>query len=173
MPGKRSTIFPSSMRFILHIIFIMAVGVGWPGAWAQDAPEQKGGFICGLNAAYIFLNRSGHHVAYEELVQDFTAQKLPDSLLAIKNVLEKHGCRTVGVKTDASFFLTNPHPAIVYLQLYGFSRQNEDHFSYLVSASRQTGAKFLDPIFNLNAASYVTWDTFSRIYQGFALIPNE
>ncbi len=42
----------------------------------------------------------------------------------------------------------------------------------MVDASRQTGAKLLDPIFDLNEASYLTWDSFLRSYQGFALIPH-
>ncbi len=139
---------------------------------AQDAPGAAG-FTCGLNAAYIFLNRAGHHVAYEELVRDFAAQETPDSLLTVKRVLEKHGCRTLGIKTGADYFLDNPGPAIVYLQLSGFSRRNENHFSYLVSASRQNGVKLLDPIFALDTGSFITWDAFARIYQGVALVAHE
>jgi hypothetical protein len=55
----------------------------------------RGGFVCGLNAAYIFLNRAGRHVDYAELEREFQEQHPPDSLLAIKSVLALHGCRTV------------------------------------------------------------------------------
>lgn len=139
---------------------------------ADVAPEQKGGFACGLSATYIFLNRAGHHVAYDDLVREFLEQKTPDSLLAIKAVLARHGCATVGIKADAGYFLDNPGPAIVYLQLSGYTRRSENHFAYLVGASRQGGAELLDPIFDLNEASYLTWDSFSRSYQGYALIPH-
>ncbi len=91
---------------------------------ADVAPEQKGGFACGLSAAYIFLNRAGHHVEYDELVREFMEQQTPDSLLAIKTVLAKHGCPTVGIKADAGYFLDNPGPAIVYLQLSGYTRRS-------------------------------------------------
>ena len=137
---------------------------------AQDAPATAG-FSCGLNAAYIFLNRAGHHVGYDELVTEFTAQKPPDSLLAIKQVLEKHGCKTIGIKTGPEYFLDNKGPAIVFLQLTGYSVLNEKHFSYLVNASRQDGVKLLDPIFDLTSASFISWDAFTRTYQGMALIP--
>jgi len=139
---------------------------------AEAPPEQRGGFACGLNAAYIFLNRAGHHVAYEELVREFLEQQAPDSLLAIKTVLARHGCGTVGIKVDVGYFLDNPGPAIVYLQLSGYTRRSENHFAYLVGASRQGGAELLDPIFDLKAASYLTWDSFARSYQGYALIPH-
>jgi ABC-type bacteriocin/lantibiotic exporter with double-glycine peptidase domain len=153
--------------FLLGLCFL-----GIPAVRAQDAPSTAG-FSCGLNAAYIFLNRAGHHANYDELVSDFAAQPSPDSLLAIKNVLEKHGCKTIGIKTDADFFLANKGPAIVFLQLYGYSSKSENHFSYLVGASRQEGAEFLDPIFQLRAASFISWDAFSRAYQGIALIAHE
>ena len=139
---------------------------------ADGAPEQSGGFACGLNATYIFLNRAGHHVEYNDLVREFLEQKTPDSLLAIKAVLARHGCATVGIKADAGYFLGKPGPAIVYLQLSGYTRRSENHFAYLVGASRQGGAELLDPIFDLNAASYLTWDSFTRSYQGYALIPH-
>ena len=139
---------------------------------AEAPPEQKGGFACGLNAAYIFLNRAGHHVAYEELVREFLEQQAPDSLLAIKAVLARHGCMTVGVQADAAYFLDNHGPAIVYLQLSGYTRRSANHFAYLVGASRQGGAELLDPIFDLNEASFLTWDSFTRSYQGYALIPH-
>jgi len=144
------------------------------GPWclADAPPEQKGGFACGLSATYILLNRAGHHVEYGQLVREFMEQKTPDSLLAIKTVLARHGCPTVGIKADAGYFLDNPGPAIVYLQLSGYTLRNENHFAYLVNASRQEGAKLLDPIFALKDASYLTWDSFLRSYQGFALIPH-
>ena len=136
----------------------------------QDVPAEGPTFTCGLNAAYILLNKTGHHASYANLLRDFKNQNPPDSLLAIKNVLEEHGCATVGIKADADFFLNNKGPAIVYLQLSGFAPTNENHFSYLVSANRQTGAELLDPIFDVKEASFLTWDTFSRSYQGMALI---
>ena len=137
---------------------------------AEESPDEGPGYSCGLNATYIFLNRAGHHVPYADLAHDFANQNPPDSLLAIKNVLEKHGCATVGVKTDADFFLNNQGPAIVHLQLSGYSARPEDHFTYLVSASRQTGAEVLDPVFNVKNAAHISWLTFSQTYQGVALI---
>lgn len=101
---------------------------------------------------------------------DFAAQNPPDSILAIKNVLNEHGCATVGVKTNVDFFLDNKGPAIVYLQLSGFGPVSENHFSFLVGASPQTGAEFLDPIFDVQKPSFISWGTFSRAYQGTALI---
>jgi ABC-type bacteriocin/lantibiotic exporter with double-glycine peptidase domain len=157
------------MRFVLFMLMLAAA----LGCRAEAPLEQKDGFACGLNAAYIFLNRTGHHVAYDQLVREFSEQKAPDSLLAIKAVLARHGCATVGIKADAGYFLDNPGPAIVYLELSGYTRRSENHFAYLVGASRQGGAELLDPIFDLNEASYLTWDSFSRSYQGYALIPHE
>jgi ABC-type bacteriocin/lantibiotic exporter with double-glycine peptidase domain len=153
----------------MRVVLLLTL-VAWSWCRAEVPPEQKGGFACGLSAAYIFLNRAGHHVEYSELVREFMEQKTPDSLLAIKTVLARHGCPTVGIKADAGYFLDNPGPAIVYLQLSGYTRRNENHFAYLMYASRQDGAKLLDPIFDLNDASYLTWDSFLRSYQGFALI---
>jgi ABC-type bacteriocin/lantibiotic exporter with double-glycine peptidase domain len=140
---------------------------------ADEPSEQKGNFTCGLSAAYIFLNRSGHHVEYQELVREFMEQKPPDSLLAIKNVVAKHGFRLVGIKAGADYFLDHPGPAIVYLQLTGSGQVAEDHFSYLVGATRQGGAEFLDPVFDLNGECDMTWDNFARSYQGFALVPHD
>jgi ABC-type bacteriocin/lantibiotic exporter with double-glycine peptidase domain len=157
------------MRVIfLILILVMSVLV----CRADGAPEQTGGFACGLSATYIFLNRAGHHVEYDELVREFLEQKTPDSLLAIKAVLARHGCATVGIKADAGYFLDQRGPAIVYLQLSGYTRRSENHFAYLVGASRQSGVELLDPIFDLNEASYLTWDSFTRSYQGYALIPH-
>jgi len=136
----------------------------------QDAAPENRSFTCGLNAAYIFLNKSGHHTAYAELLREFGNQSPPDSLLAIKYVLEEHGCATVGIKADADFFLKNKGPAIVYLQLSGFGPRSENHFSYLVGADRENGAELLDPIFNVKAASFIAWNSFSKSYQGIALI---
>lgn len=135
-----------------------------------DAPTNAPGYSCGLNASYIFLNRTGHHADYEELAREFASQPQPDSMLAIKKVLEAHGCATEGVKTDADFFLQNKGPAIVHLQLSGYSYRPENHFSCLVGASRQTGAEVLDPVFNVKAAAHISWLTFSQSYQGAALI---
>jgi ABC-type bacteriocin/lantibiotic exporter with double-glycine peptidase domain len=158
------------MRLFLSCLSItllfLTLGV-LPG---QDIPKEEGVFTCGLNAAYLFLNKTGHHAAYASLLEDFKKQNPPDSLLAIKNVLEKHGCATMGIKTDADYFLDNKGPAIVYLQLSGFGPRSENHFSLLVDANRQDGAKLLDPIFNVNSASFITWGTFSKSYQGMALI---
>ncbi len=161
------------MRAVLLLVLILCCIPLFPPAVAQDAPERKGGFTCGLSATYIFLNRAGHHVDYDVLVREFLKQQTPDSLLAIKSVLEMHGCRTAGIKVNADYFLGNPGPAIVYLQLSGYCRESENHFAYLVSANRQTGAKLLDPVFDLQEACYLTWDSFSRSYQGVALIPND
>jgi ABC-type bacteriocin/lantibiotic exporter with double-glycine peptidase domain len=135
-----------------------------------DAPTNAPGYSCGLNASYIFLNRTGHHADYEELAREFAGQPQPDSMLTIKKVLEAHGCATEGVKTDADFFLQNKGPAIVHLQLSGYSYRPENHFSCLVGASRQTGAEVLDPVFNVKAAAHISWLTFSQSYQGAALI---
>ena len=137
---------------------------------AQEAIDSAPGYTCGLNAAYIFLNKTGHHVPYDDLARELKIQSQPDSMLAIKNVLQAHGCATIGVKTDPDFFLDNKGPAIVHLQLSGYSLHPEDHFSCLISASRQTGAEVLDPIFNVKQAAYITWLTFSQSYQGAALI---
>lgn len=156
-------------RFCLLALF--AAGLGC--VRGDEPPEQKGGFTCGLSAAYIFLNRTGHHVEYSELVREFLTQSPPDSLLAIRNVLGLHGCRTVGIKTDAEYFLHKRGPAIVCLQLSGFSRQAESHFSYLVGASRPGGAKLLDPVFAIDEPCYMTWDVFTHTYQGVALISDE
>jgi ABC-type bacteriocin/lantibiotic exporter with double-glycine peptidase domain len=123
-----------------------------------------------LNASYIFLNRTGHHEPYEQLAREFASQPVPDSMLAIRNVLEQNGCATIGVKADPDFFLDNKGPAIVHLQLSGYSLHPEDHFSFLVGASRQTGVEVLDPVFNVKAAAYITWLTFAQSYQGAALI---
>jgi len=136
----------------------------------QDATAAAPGYSCGLNASYIFLNRTGHHVPYEKLAREMGSQSQPDSMLAIKKVLAEHGCETVGVKTNADFFLQNKGPAIVHLQLSGYSFHPEDHFTYLVGASRQTGAEVLDPVFNVKTAAYISWLTFSQSYQGAALI---
>lgn len=57
------------------------------------------------------------------------------------------------------------------MQLSGHGPQAENHFSYLVSATRQTGVEVRDPIFNLGSAAYITWNSFATSYQGVALIP--
>jgi ABC-type bacteriocin/lantibiotic exporter with double-glycine peptidase domain len=132
---------------------------------------SRGGFACGLSAAYIFLNRAGHHADYGQLEREFQAQHPPDSLLAIRNILGMHGCRTSGIKVDADYFLENHGPAIVLLQLGGYGRQSENHFSYLSGASRPGGAVLLDPVFDFNQPCGLTWDHFSRIFQGVALVP--
>jgi ABC-type bacteriocin/lantibiotic exporter with double-glycine peptidase domain len=137
---------------------------------AQEAADDPPSFTCGLNAAYIFLNKTGHHVPYDELTQDFKKQNPPDSLLAIKNVLGEHDCATVGVKTDADYFLNNRGPAIIHLQLVGYSARPENHFTYLVGATRQTGVEVLDPVFNVKTSSHISWMTFAQSYQGAALI---
>ena len=136
----------------------------------DEGSDEGPGYACGLNAAYIFLNRTGHHVPYAELAHEFEIQNPPDSMLAIKHVLEKHGCVTVGVKTDADFFLDSNRPAIVHLQLTGYSRRPEDHFTCVVGASRQMGVEVLDPVFNVRTAAYITWLTFTQSYQGTALV---
>ncbi len=160
------------MNRSLWVVVLGLSLLGIPVAGAQEAPGSAG-FSCGLDAAYIFLNRAGHHANYEKLVNEFMAEPSPDSLLAIKRVLEKHGCKVIGIKTDADFFLANKGPAIVFLQLAGYSTKGENHFSYLVSASRQDGVEFLDPIFQLRAASFISWDSFARDFQGIALIAHE
>lgn len=146
--------------------------MGAPALHAQNVPAAKG-FSCGLNAAYIFLNRAGHHASYEALVGDFLGQTSPDTLLAIKTVLKIHGCETVGLQTAPEYFLTSKNPAIVFLQLTGHGPKRENHFAYMVSANRQSGVVFLDPIFNMSSASIISWDSFTRLYQGEALVPNE
>ena len=137
---------------------------------AKETTDDPPSFSCGLNAAYIFLNKTGHHVPYDELARDFKKQNPPDSLLAIKNVLEEHGCATVGVKTGADYFLNNKGPAIIHLQLVGYSARPENHFTYLVGATQQTGVEVLDPVFNVKASSHISWMTFAQSYQGAALI---
>jgi ABC-type bacteriocin/lantibiotic exporter with double-glycine peptidase domain len=164
--------FPNNMNVCLRLLVLGLCILNASSVRAEEAPKSAG-FSCGLNAAYIFLNRAGHHVGYDELVTEFETQSFPDSLLAIKNILGKHGCKVVGVKADASFFLGKNEPAIVYLQLSGFSTKNENHFSYMVGASRQEGVELLDPVFVLRGASYITWDSFVRAYQGIALIAHE
>ncbi len=119
------------MRVVLLMLMLVAV------CRAEAPPEQRGGFACGLNAAYIFLNRAGHHVAYDELVREFLEQQAPDSLLAIKTVLARHGCTTVGIQADAAYFLDNHGPAIVYLQLSGYTRRSENHFALHFAPSGQ------------------------------------
>jgi ABC-type bacteriocin/lantibiotic exporter with double-glycine peptidase domain len=137
---------------------------------AEDYPQEGPSFTCGINAAYLFLEKAGHHTAYDELLRDFENQNPPDSLLAIKKVLEDHGCATLGIKTDADYFLDGKKPAIVYLQLSGIGVVAENHFSFLVGANRQRGVELLDPIFNVDAPSRLTWDTFCRSFQGMALV---
>jgi hypothetical protein len=158
------------MAFLYRFLFLGLLLVPATVLPARDQPPESE-YSCGLNAAYIYLNRAGHHVAYEELSGDFSGQPCPSSLLAIEKVLEMHGCRTVGLKTDAGYFLKNAGPAIVYLQLSGFSPKNENHFSYLADATRQNGVQLLDPIFDLRNPSFISWDGFIRIYQGIALVP--
>jgi ABC-type bacteriocin/lantibiotic exporter with double-glycine peptidase domain len=136
----------------------------------QEISAKDSSFTCGLNATYIFLNKTQHHATYTSLLHDFENQHPSDSLLAIHNVLEKHGCETIGIKTDADYFLNKSGPAIVYLQLTGYAPQAENHFSFFVKGSRQIGAELLDPVFDAQTPSIMTWDTFSRIYQGVALI---
>ena len=143
------------------LIFLAALAVA-PVVRAQSVPNEGPAFSCGLNAAYIFLNKTGHHTPYAQLQREFSEQETPDSLLAIKNVLQMHGCETVGVKTDADFLLANKGPAIVHLQLSGYSRQPENHFSYLVAVNKQTGAEFLDPVFCARTPSFVTWVNFQH-----------
>jgi ABC-type bacteriocin/lantibiotic exporter with double-glycine peptidase domain len=155
----------------LPILASVVIFMGFGGILpAQEIPVAVPSFTCGLNAAYMLLNKTGHHAAYAELLRDFEKQNPPDTLLAIKQVLENHGCATVGIKTNADYFLNAKGPAIVYLQLLGLSTVPENHFSFLIGASRQTGVELLDPIFNVNSASYLTWDTFCRSFQGKALI---
>jgi ABC-type bacteriocin/lantibiotic exporter with double-glycine peptidase domain len=136
----------------------------------QAGPGNGCSFTCGLNAAYIFLNKTGHHAPYADVMHDFQEQNPPDSLLAIKTVLRRHGCMTEGVKTDAGYFLTNKGPAIVFMQLTGTGINKENHFSLLVEASRQNGVELIDPVFDIRTPSIITWDSFSRSYQGTALI---
>jgi len=161
------------MRILPCWLSFLICFTGGAGLRGQDAPVKEAQFTCGLNAAYIYLNRAGHHVAYDELVKEFQSQTPPDSLLAIRNVLEKHGCRAVGIRTDPDYFLNENGPAIVYLQLDGYSLYGERHFSYMVKASRQNGVEFLDPIFEAGKASLMTWDTFTRLYKGIALVAHE
>jgi ABC-type bacteriocin/lantibiotic exporter with double-glycine peptidase domain len=157
----------------LHAMLLVMCLLGGIVAFGQTAAPKEGGFTCGLNAAYIFLNRSGRHVAYDELIREFQAQSPPDSLLAIKDVLAKHGCRTMGIKADANYFLGTNAPAIVYLHLDGTSLNGELHFSYLVQASKAGGVEFLDPVLGVDKATTVTWDTFTRVYKGMALVAHE
>ena len=150
----------------------------WPVLMADEAAVSEPSakempFDCGLNAAYIYLNRSGHHVAYAELVREFLGETPSDSLLAIRDVLARHGCRTVAVRSDPEAFLEQSGPAIVYLELDGYSPNGERHFSYLVRASKHEGVEFLDPVFEINHPSFMTWDTFTRIFKGVALIAHE
>jgi ABC-type bacteriocin/lantibiotic exporter with double-glycine peptidase domain len=116
------------------------------------------------------LDKTGRHTSYEELKKDFERQRPPDSLLAIREVLKEHGCTTKGVRTSAEFFLNNGGPSIVYLKLKTGYALNEGHFALLVNAGRQTGVKLLDPVFETNGGSLISWDSFSRIYQGSALV---
>lgn len=161
------------MRF-LPLLFVLATCPILAAYGQTVGPIAKeAGFSCGLNAAYIFLNRAGHHVAYEQLVGEFRKEQPPDSLLAIKNVLALHGCPTVGIKAGAEYLLGIEEPAIVYLQLNGYSLNGETHFSYMVHASKKNGVELLDPIFEVNSPSFMTWDTFTRIYKGTALIVHE
>ncbi len=161
--------FRDKMRAALTFLIALLVFSITPLS-AQEMPGYGPSFTCGLTAAYVFLNKAGHHVPYGELMRQFQDQAAPDSLLAIKNVLAEHGCATIGVKTDADFFLSNKGPAIVHLQLSGYSPRPENHFTYLVGASRQTGAEVLDPVFNVRAAAYISWGTFSQSFQGSALV---
>jgi ABC-type bacteriocin/lantibiotic exporter with double-glycine peptidase domain len=155
---------------ILALIFVVVLASSLLSR-GQFVPNEGPVYSCGLNAAYIFLNKAGHHAPYDELMHDFGEQPVPDSLLAIKSVLQKHGCETLGVKADADFFLTNKKPAIVHLQLSGYSLKPESHFSYLVGVDKQIGAELLDPVFSLQAPSIVSWVTFVQSYDGSALIP--
>jgi ABC-type bacteriocin/lantibiotic exporter with double-glycine peptidase domain len=161
------------MQTIRRWLFLFICLISAACVHGQEMPVEEAQFTCGLNAAYLYLNRAGHHVAYDELVREFHEQTPPDSLLAIKNVLAKHGCPTVGIKADADYFLGKEGAAIVYLQLDGYSLHGERHFSFMVRASRENGVEFLDPIFLANKASLMTWDTFTRIYKGVALVAHE
>jgi len=161
------------MRFLTYSLFVLVSFTGMMSLPADEAAVKEASFDCGLNAAYIYLNRAGHHVAYDELVRDFLGQTPPDSLLAIRNVLAMHGCRTVAVQSDPAFLLEQSGPAIVYLELDGYSLNGERHFSYMVRASKRDGVAFLDPLFEVNRASVMTWDTFTRIFKGIALVAHE
>ena len=161
------------MRYLQHWLLLFVCIMGGPGLRGQDTPVKEAPFTCGLTAAYIYLNRAGHHVAYDELVRDFEGQRPSDSLLAIRNVLALHGCRTVAIKTDPDYFLDENGSAIVYLEFDGYSLNGERHFSYMVRASRANGVEFLDPIFNFGKSSRMTWDTFTRLFKGIALVAHE
>jgi ABC-type bacteriocin/lantibiotic exporter with double-glycine peptidase domain len=153
------------------LALVLAVALSAPAFGQENRPVETG-FSCGLNATYIFLKKAGQHPVYGELVGEFTRQASSDSMLAIKNILDRHGCATVGIRAGADYFLENSGPAIVYLQLSGFGPSSESHFSYLVGATRQSGVELLDPAFDTRGASYMTWDSFVRAYQGVALIPH-
>jgi ABC-type bacteriocin/lantibiotic exporter with double-glycine peptidase domain len=161
------------MRASSLLLIVVLVAAPVATAVAQIAPPGELPFTCGLDAAYIFLNRAGHHAPYEEVVADFQAQAAPDSLLAIKNVLQSRGCRTLGVKATPDYFLSHGGPAIIFVQLTGYSPRKENHFSYAVAFSRQEGVELLDPAFDLTTPCRISWDSFVRIYQGTALIPDE
>ncbi len=153
------------------LVLFLAASLSVPAPGQDNRPVETG-FSCGLNATYIFLKKAGQHPVYGELVSEFTRQTPPDSMLAIKNILLRHGCTTVGIRTGADYFLENSGPAIVYLELSGFGPSSENHFSYLLGATRQSGVELLDPAFDTRGASYMTWDSFVRAYQGVALIPH-
>ncbi len=106
-------------------------------------------------------------------MEEFRGEQPPDSLLAVKDVLAKHGCATTGIKAGPEFFVGSDQPAIVYLQLDGYSLKGEAHFAYMVHASRKNGVEFLDPVFEVKAPSFMTWDNFARIYKGTALVAHE
>jgi ABC-type bacteriocin/lantibiotic exporter with double-glycine peptidase domain len=161
------------MTVTWHWTYLLLCVMGTMCLRGQNTAGTEAQFSCGLNAAYIFLNRAGHHAAYAELVREFEDQGTPDSLLAIRNVLAKHGCLMVGIKADPEYFLDNAKPAIVYLELDGYSYGGECHFSYLVKASRSNGVEFIDPVFDARKAVVMTWDSFMRIYKGFALVAHE
>jgi ABC-type bacteriocin/lantibiotic exporter with double-glycine peptidase domain len=152
--------------FLARVLSCFSVGT----ASGQEPSPQNNSFTCGLNAAYLMLNKTGHHVPYADLERDFEKQNPPDSLLAIKNVLEKHGCSTLGIRTDADYFVENKGLAVVYLQLSGFGPQSENHFSVLVELNRNSGAELLDPIFDVTHPTFLSWGTFSKAFQGFALV---
>jgi ABC-type bacteriocin/lantibiotic exporter with double-glycine peptidase domain len=160
------------MRAVFPILVVLLLLFPARPGDAQEAPA-KSGFSCGLNAAYIFLKRTGHHPDYLELEEEFARQTPSNSMLAIRNVLRNHGCATVGVKAGADYFLQKGGPAIVLLQFSGFGPSVENHFCYLLNVTRQEGASFLDPFFDTRQPACMTWDTFVRLYQGVALVSHE
>ena len=126
--------FKMTIRALRWILPVAMGSAGFAMLHGEEGPPAAApGYSCGLNASEYFSQPDGGITCpTRNLARELGSQSEPDSMLAIKKVLEAHGCPTVGVKTDADFFLENKGPAIIHLQLSGYSLHPENHFTFLV-----------------------------------------